>query len=201
MNSLFSPLKRWPILLLVLLLAGCYLPSQFNLDVRIGADGSYTVSYVGRLADSGLFVGLKKGDIDAAEEAERVERAKRDLARDPGFSTVTYVGEGFFEVRYEAAGNIFEDRTFTFVNGGSKILSISYVNKSNTLTLRGGTVPVNYQDRLESLDFTLEGQLRVITDANVLDHNAAQISGEGEKTYLWVLRALDAPTPKIVIGG
>lgn len=201
MTSFFSPLRRLPILLLALFLAGCYLPSQFRADVRIGANGSYTVSYAGRLAHSTMFVGLREGTMDAAKEAKRAESVKRDLTRDLGFQAVDYVGEGFFEVRYEAAGNIFDDRTFTFVNGGSKILSISYVDKSNTLTVRGGTVPVNYQDRLKSLAFVLDGELRVVTDANVLDHNASQISGGGEKTYIWVQRTIDGPAPKIVIGG
>ena len=201
MTLFSSPLKRLPILLLALFLAGCYLPSQFKVDVRIGSDGSYTVRYVGRLAESTLFVGLREGTMDAAKEAERVESAKKDLARDSGFRAVDYVGEGFFEVQYEKAGNIFDDKTLTFVNGGSQILSIAFVSKSNTVTVRAGSVPVNYHDRLKSLAFSLEGEMHVVTDANVLDHNAGLISGEGEKTYTWVLRSLDAPAPKIVIGG
>ena len=201
MTSFFSRLKRLPILLLALFLAGCYLPSQFKIDLRIGADGSYTVTYVGLLADSALFVGLKEGTMEAAKEARKVAAVKKDLARDSGFRAIDYIGEGFFEVRYEAAGNIFDDKTLTFVNGSSRILSIELVSKSNTVTVRGGSVPVNYHERLKSLAFTLNGELRVVTDANVLDHNAGQISGEDEKTYTWMLRTLDAPAPKIVIGG
>lgn len=201
MTSFISPLKRLPILLLALFLAGCYLPSQFKVDVRIGNDGSYTVRYVGRLADSTMFVGLKEGTMGAAKEAKQVETVKKDLARDSGFRTIDYVGEGFFQVLYEKAGNIFDDKTLTFVNGGSRILSIAFVSKSNIVTVRGGSVPINYHDRLNSLSFALEGEMRVVTDANVMDHNANLVSGEGEKTYIWVLRALDAPAPKIVIGG
>ena len=201
MTSIFSPLKRLPILLLALFLAGCYLPSRFKVDVWIGPDGSYTMSYVGRLADSTLFVGLKEGKIDAATETRKVETLKRDLARDSGFRAVEYVGEGFFEVRYEKAGNIIDDKTLTFVNGGSRILSIAFVGKSNTVTVFAGSVPVNYHDRLNSLSFPPEGELRVVTGANVLENNADQVSGEDEKTYLWILRTLDVPAPKIIIGG
>lgn len=200
MISFLSPLKRLPILLIALFLAGCYLPSQFKIDVRIGNDGSYTVSYVGRLADSNMFVGLKSGRIDTAQEAGRVETIKRDLARDSGFRSVDYVGEGYFQVRYEKAGNIFDDRTFTFVNGGSKILTIVLVEKSKTVTVLVGSVPTSVRDRLNRLAFILEGEIRVVTDANVLEHNANLVTGEDVKAYVWALRELDTPAPKMVLG-
>ena len=201
MASFFLPLKQFPILLLALFLAGCYLPSQFKFDVRIADNGAYTVSYVGRLAESTLLIGLRQGTMDAAKEAEKVETVKKDLARDSGFRAVNYVGGGFFDVRYKKAGNIFDDKTLTFVNGSSRILSLALVSETNTLTILGSAVPVNYHKQLESLGFTLDGELRVVTDAKVLDHNANQISGDSEKTYVWILRDLDAPAPKIVIGG
>lgn len=183
-------------------LAGCYLPSQFKVDVRIGDNGSYSVSYVGRLAETSLLAGLTDGTMGAAKEAERVETVKKDLARDSGFRAVEYIGKGFFEVKYQKSGNIFTDKTLTFVNGNSQIISIAYVEETNTLTVRGGSVPVNFRDRLEKLGFVPEGEMRIVTDAIVLEHNAEQVSGgEGEKTYSWTLRSLDAPTPKIVIGG
>ncbi len=201
MISFLSPLKRLPILLAAFILAGCYLPSQFKFDVRISDNGEYTVSYVGRLAESTLLIGLREGTMDAAKEAEKVEMVKKDLARDSGFRAVNYVGGGFFDVRYEKAGNIFDDKTLTFVNGSSRILSLALISETNTLTILGSTVPVNYHKQLKSIGFTLDGELRVVTDAKVLDHNANQISGDSEKTYFWALRDLDAPAPKIVIGG
>ena len=47
----------------------------------------------------------------------------------------------------------------------------------------------------------MSGELRITTDARVKEHNATGvIAGEGGLTYVWVIRGLDAPAPKLVIG-
>ena len=185
---------------LAFVLTGCYLPGEFTAEVRIDrASGEYELRYVGEFIDSGLLQKLAEGALDADEESEKVAAVKRDLRRDRAFSSIEYRGGGVFDVRYAWRGNIFRHRQFTFVRPNSRIVTISYVEEEDTIKVLGGAVPISYHEQLLALGYRVRGELRVITDGAVSDHNATQVLSEPETSYIWIFRSIDDPPARLII--
>ena len=189
-----------PLIGLLIVLSSCYLPAEFRSDVHIERSGEYRISYRGNLIHAGLLRTLAGGELDAADEPEKVAAIERDLARDPAFAQVTYLGGATFAVIYDRRGNIYRHRYFTFVRQNSLILSIGYVEESGEITVRGGAVPSSYHQQLTELGYQVRGELRVTTDMVVKDNNADQVIGDEGTTYLWLFRAIDDPPARLVIG-
>ena len=183
---------------LVLVLGGCYLPSNFKAEIVINREGDFRMSYVGEFSDSTILTKLAADDLTVEEEDERVETLFRDLSRDPSFTQIVYIGNAVFEVTYDARGNIYFDKTLTFVRTSDRIVTLAYVEKTKEITMRGGTVPINFRDRLLALGYDMNGELRLTTDAEVIDHNATEGTGDDEqKTYLWVIQSMNDPPPNL----
>ncbi len=185
-----------PLLILVsLLAAGCYLPSNFRADIAISADGRYRVQYIGDLGDSDILGGRYEG----AELTKAIGVRERDLGRSSGFTRTFYRGDGDFEVKFDKRGDIFRQKTIRFVDNGSKIATISLVSETGLLTVRGGSIPLNFHDQLTALGYVLQGKFTIFTDANVIDHNAHSVTGEEQRTYTWELNGFNQKPPKLVI--
>src|SRR3546814_13704995 len=97
------------------LLAGCYVPSDFQADLRIASDGRYNFQYAGDLTSLALLQKIAAGETPAASEVEAVRVVQRDLARASGFRATAYVGNATFRVRYERQGAIPLGPRLTFV--------------------------------------------------------------------------------------
>jgi hypothetical protein len=181
-------------------LGGCYLPSNFKAEIVINREGDFRMSYVREFSDLTILTKLAADDLTVEEEDERVETLFRDLSRDPSFTKIVYIGNAVFEVTYDARGNIYFDKTLTFVRTSDRIVTLAYVEKTKEITMRGGTVPINFRDRLLALGYDMNGELRLTTDAEVIEHNATEVTGDDEqKTYLWVIQNMDDPPPKLII--
>ena len=186
---------------LAVALAGCYLPGEFTAEGRIDrASGEYELRYVGEFIDSGILQKLAAGTLDADEEAEKVANVERDLRRDRAFTSIEYRGGGVFDVRYAWRGNIFRHRQFTFIRPNSRIVTISYVEEEDTIKVLGGAVPSNYHEQLTAIGYSVRGELRVITNGDVIDHNATQVAREPETSYIWIFRSIADPPARLIIG-
>lgn len=155
---------------LLLVLSSCYLPAEFH------------ISYHGNLIHAGVLSTLADGEVDADDEAEKVAAIERDLARDPAFATVKYLGRATFAVTYDRRGNIYRPRYFTFVRQNSLILSISYVETNAEITVAGGAVPSSHHQQLTDLD-VVRPQLWQETR----DEQDADTLGRGEQYGAWPL--------------
>ncbi len=182
-----------------LLLAACYLPTQFTADVRISRSGDYTIDFVGRIASGPLLTALRTTNMDPREEREKVDGVLADLRRDSGLQEVKYVGGGIFDIRYHRTGNLESQPAVTFIRNDSKIITITYIKTSGTVTVRGGTVPLSAQDRVRALNLDIRGIFRVHTLLPVKSHNAGLVSQGELITYTWAISGLDGPPPKLVI--
>ena len=182
-------------------LAGCYLPGEFIAEIRIDAgSGAYEVRYDGELIDSGLLQKLADGALDAEDESDKVGAVERDLGRDRAFSAIAYRGGGVFAVRYARRGNIRRHRHTTFVSQNSRIVSISYIADEDTIKVLGGAVPKSYHEQLLAIGYGVRGELRVVTNVAVSDHNATQVVREPETTYIWIFRSIKDPPARLIIG-
>ena len=154
------------------LLAACYIPTQFAADIKISRAGDYTIDYVGRVASAPLLNSLRTTNMDPEDERQRVDGVLADLRRDSGFQDIKYVGGGVFEVRYHRTGNLERQPAITFIRNDSRIITITYVRTSGTVTVRGGTIPISAQDQVRALNLGIRGVFRVHTLLPVKSHNA-----------------------------
>jgi len=194
---------KWAVaLVLAAGLSGCYLPTKFVAEINIQRSGDYTFAYDGVLVSSNLVPGLMTGNPNEAEIGERIEGVHTDLGRDSSFREVEYLGNGAFQTYFEKSDNIFEHTSFTFVRTDSRFISMAYVRKTGQITIRGSIIPENQRPALAEVGYVMTGELRITTDARVIEHNATGVveAEGGGLTYIWVMRGLDATGPLLIIG-
>ena len=195
---------RWAVVVvLTLVLSGCYLPTRFLAEINIQRNGDYTLTYDGVVWSSNLVPGLITGDPTPEEIAQRIEGVHLDLGRDSSFREIEYLSDGAFQVYFEKSDNIFERRGVTFIRTDSRFFTMSYVRETGQITVRGSVIPSNQRETLAAVGYAMTGELRVTTDARVIEHNAdGVVSAEdgGGLTYIWVIRGVDVIAPLLIIG-
>lgn len=193
----------------ILLLSGCYLPSDFRAEVRINAIGDYSILYAGDLVYAPLYQDVIQGKLSPAEVKEKVEILLNDLQREkvydpvnnvttniPHFREVTHLGMGRFRVRYEREGWLDERDSFNFVRRNAVVLSLRTKNGVISIAVPGLS-PTDSQ-RMMGLGLDVKGELRVVTNAQVIDHNATQVKTyAGHQVYIWTIDSVLSPPPRI----
>ena len=91
-------------LLCLALASSCYVPDNFETELRVTKDGSYGITYIGVLTYAPLFGQIARGAIDAQHAKDNERMFLETLKRDEGFKQVTSLGKGRFQVRYESTG-------------------------------------------------------------------------------------------------
>lgn len=184
----------------LLLLSACYIPTRFSAQITVNAAGDWTMVYSGILTYGPLAPGLMPDRPSPTQLAARVRNVTADLERDPGFRKLEYLGNGAFEVDYEKSGNIYRQTGITFVRTDSRVLQIQYVKTKEEITVRGNTVPTAQRQWVLDAGLNMQGDLRVVTELPVVDHNATatQPGPNGTTIYLWQIRGVDAPAPRLV---
>lgn len=188
-------------LCLPLMLASCYLPESFTIDLSMERNGDYRLSYRGLLVQPTITEGLLDNSLDAEGEKAKVATVLADLKRDSAVRQLTYSGRGMFDIVYEKRGNIMREKSFVFVRRHSRILEMFFNSERNTVEIRGGFVPDQYQDRLTALGYQMTGKIEVRTTAGIRSHNAAEFREiNGQNRLRWEIRSITDPVPKLIIG-
>ncbi len=187
------------------LLGGCYMPIRFDAEIEIHRTGHYDFKFDGYLAKVELYKDLKERKIDAAEEKKQVELIKADFARDPAVKEWKYLKMGHFKVNWHNKGDLIQVKSVSFFNRSAEyMLGISYNGESRRISLAGKSLGKDVKEQLDKLGLGWTGQIRVITDAKVISHNATRVTnnkrlGGRYKTYTWQIPNIFAPTPSLVI--
>ena len=185
----------------LLALGGCYVPTEFSAEIFVGRNGDFTLKYDGVLTNAGLVPGLMREDLGEEELADRIANVQTDLERDSGFRSVRYRGNGQYEVSYERSGNILEQTSLTFVRADSRIFTIAYVRRTGENTVRGASVPDAQRNWLAEVGLNMRGELRIVTDARILDNNAVGTEEDERGTaYICIIRDMNSPAPLLIIG-
>lgn len=200
-NQFTNRVRTWTlVLLLSAFVSSCYLPTDFEFLVQVAGDGRYVLSYKGQLTSVGIAKSLRSGETTEKEAAEKIQKTQLGfLKRDSGFKSVEYEGQGRFLVDYESSGTVQRHRFVTFVDGSSKFLTIKYLEKKGTVTVRGEKMKDQFVRELINMGLRPSGTLRVRTDAKVLEHNAEQVRGRRTREYVWNIKGFRGPTPKFVM--
>lgn len=217
--------------LMPLLLAGCLLvPGKFNSTLTIHADRSFAFAYKGQLiaSDPSESTGLPdaassdegpeakaeaaaKAKEKAAKAKEREEKNRAvaaALAKEWGYRSVVYRGNGVFDVDYAVTGVLTTNFTFPFNSDAEVMMPFVAieVRKDGTVRLRApgfGKAPGS-SAATPSLPLTqdpsdlAEGAFTLVTDAEIVAQNqedGAKLSADG-KVITWTIGAIkrDAPT-------
>jgi len=182
----------------VLLVAGCYLPNEFQSDLRITADGNYRFTYDGKLTYVPLLEKLKKGTMTQQESAAQVKAVSDDLARDSGFEQITYAGEATFAVRYKRVGNIIREKSFTFVRLNSRLITLER-RLDGTVGIVGDKPNTEMARRIAAAGIVMRGTLRIQTEAEVKSQNATEVVQVAPPVYIWRINGIDNPSPGMVL--
>jgi hypothetical protein len=183
------------------LLASCYIPDRFEAEIRLTKDGGYGVAFIGQLTYAPLFGKIARNEI-APEKAESdAKMILAQLKRDTAFKEVTPLGRGRYQVRFEREGRF--GGAMQMVNFATRQQAIFRIRTTET-----GLVQVNgsgqgglYADRFEEIGLRTQGLLRIVTDVEVLEHNATFVRASrtpGFTQYDWRIRDFRDPPPKFI---
>lgn len=201
-------MKAPKILVIVAILAsalgGCYMPVRFDAEIRLTRNGFYEMIFDGYLVKVELFDGIQKGEISSEEEKEKIERIRADLTRDSAVTEFKYIKLGHFKTHWEKKGDLLRAKMVTFLRRNEKILTVKYVKTSRLIIMEGASIAPSARKQLEKIGLgAMIGEIRVITDARVVSHNATKVKGDvegrGEKTFIWKIKTVYDPSPRLVI--
>lgn len=182
-----------------IVLAACYLPDNFKSEVRVGSTGDYSLSFYGDLIWAPLFRDIQRGNVPADEIPKKIEEIRKDLARDPAFKTVESLGQGRFHVTYQREGHLQPTDLVTFVRRNAIILQL-HATPDGKVALDGATIKPTEANEAVAMGLALQGEFRLITDAQVLSHNASKVTlYQGYPVYIWTIENAFSPAPHLVM--
>lgn len=187
------------LLSVLLLLSGCYLPVRWDAEIEITRYGAFSMIFDGYIAYVPLFEDARNNAITPSEEREKVDIVLRDLTRDSATKRFTYVRDGLFNLHWEKEGDITATPMITFFRRNQAFLTIKYIRETGLVTMEGPAVRDSQVQRLNDMGLGTEGQLRVKTDARVIEHNAQRVSDDIHRFHIWDVRSLQDPAPKLVL--
>ncbi|MFT6582941.1 MAG: hypothetical protein ACJAU6_003389 [Alphaproteobacteria bacterium] len=193
----FSPLTALFALALIIL-SGCYLPSNYEADFNISKNGDFAFRYIGNVTSIPLLSAIGKGDLSAEDLEEKIAIYKRDLEREPAFKSVQYVTEGRYKVKFEYRSNLHESKSFTFIRSNAHFLRLMK-QEDGYSEIQGNRPPKKYIDELIEKGFDARGVLRVWTDAKVLKHNAELVKKGPKTVYVWAINSMRDPLPAMIL--
>ena len=183
----------------LLLLAGCYLPLDFEADINIDAKGRYAVRYKGDIIAVTLLGKISKGKIEGTSEIkEQAAIYRRDLMRDKSFKKVEHKKFARFGAVYEHQGDIRQEKSFDFVRSNSRFFAI-HQRKDGLIEVLGDRPPKNHVDGLIERGIDTRGVLRIWTNAKVVSHNAPQVRQGSPAVYQWTIRTMRDPLPSMIL--
>ena len=181
------------------ILSGCYLPVRFDAEIEISRFGAYDITFDGYLASVPLYDGLRKRTISRSEERDKVAVLKRDLKRDSATKSLSYVRDGLFNINWNKSGDLLTTRMVTFLRRNESILSLKFIRETGLITMEAATFSDINKQRLTTMGLGMEGQIRVRTDARVVNHNATRIAGGNQPIYIWDIKSIFDPPPEMNI--
>jgi len=181
------------------ILAACYLPDKFKSEVRVGSDGAYAISFYGDLIWAPLFRDIERGTVPADEIPKKIEEIRQDLARDSNFKSIESLGQGRFHVAYEREGKLQGTDLVTFVRRNAIILQL-HATPDGKVALDGAAIKPSDANEATAMGLSLQGEFRLVTDAQVLSHNANKVTlYQGYPVYIWTIENAFSPAPHLVL--
>jgi hypothetical protein len=220
-------------LLVPLALAAClFLPGKFESTLTIHADRSFTYAYKGEvvalditgamseatgLTDNATDSGTAPDPARKAAEKAKKEAEYRDIAkkvaREAGYRSVEYRGDGIFYVDYEISGKLTHNFVFPYNQDAGMIFPFVAIELRGKDMVRVKAAGFAKQENKGSgmsgmgddTNARLDGIFTLVTDAEIVSQNnedGAKTSG-ASKTVTWKVTptSSDAPMAMLKVAG
>lgn len=196
--------RLFAVVAMTLALSSCFMPIRFDTEIEFSRTGFYKFTFDGYIADVGMFEKLKKREMTRAEEKEKVKVILAQLKSDGDASGVKYIKKGHFKIHWEREGDILKAKTVTFIRRNEYMYGIAYNKKTGRVLLQGRSIARKAKIQINDLGLPMQGNIRVITDAKVISHNATKVKryykrGPRFKMYSWKIKNIFAATPTMTI--
>jgi len=173
-------------------------PEQFDANVAVGADGSYTYSYDGNLIFVPALIQVCRAGYLEPDFEAKLKGATAQLLLE-GFQNAAYLGRGRYAVALERSRARGEPSYFP--SREMKVFSIR-PQRDASIVISGSRPDASAPCQLIGTDAEIDGRLIVTLErgVNVLKHNAQIIPAppEGFGAYQWRIKSPDADPFMIV---
>ena len=182
--------------------ASCFVPDQYEAEIRITKLGAYGISYTGVLTNAPFFSEYARGKIKDGPETQKTIKLYGDqLKRDSSFKEVNSLGRGRFQVKYYREGRFFgAHQMVTFISRQAPVFRLRTTEEGN-FSVGGSGAGRQYASKLEAVGMTTQGLFRIVTDAEVLEHNAQFVRKSptpGYTMYDWKIRNFRDVPPRLI---
>ena len=102
-------------------------------------------------------------------------------------------------MHWEKKGDLLRDRMVTFARRNEAMLTLKYVKTDRLITVSAGGMSKTQREQVLNMGLNVQGEIRVITDAKVVKHNATFTqpakNKPGNTMYVWRLKSVMDPSP------
>jgi hypothetical protein len=192
------------VLLCGVVLSSCYMPLRFDAEIEVTRAGYYSMIFDGYIAKVPLFDDIEKGKLTITQENAQVETYVKSLAADTSMTEVSYLKKGIFKVHWVKEGDLLKSKFVTFLRRNENMLSLRYVKTDDKVHLNGARAGQDQRQQLRDIGLDMTGEIRLITDAEVIGHNATEVKdwpskGPGFQMYIWNIANIFTPSPNLTI--
>lgn len=200
--------RAWFILLPLFLLAGCFLPTDFELRISIQPNGDFEERFRGLLVEWGPYERWKRGEFSAAEADRRSKETLRAVTMDseakPEELRVREESPFHYRVEYLHKGNVFDEfkkakRTSSKEDepeAMSFLVDMFYLRRqaNGVFLFERRKVGRDDIDRFRRLGLEMKGSLTLRVHGKVIGHDAQSVSGPDHR---WALRSVTEPSARM----
>jgi hypothetical protein len=148
-----------------------------------------------------LFGQIARGSISKEDADRQVRQYFNFLKQDSNFKEVNSLGSGRYQVRYEREGQFAGNKqSFNFISRQGAMFRLRTTEDARVVLAGSGQARI-YADRFAEVGLKMQGLFRVVTDAEVVEHNATTVRQSrtpGFVQYDWRIRSLKDPPPKLI---
>ncbi|MBT5351331.1 MAG: hypothetical protein HOL54_06255 [Rhodospirillales bacterium] len=180
------------------------MPVRFDAEIEVTRTGYYSMIFDGYIAKVPLFDDVVKQKLNEIEEAEKAEILVKSLVVDPSITEASYYKNGIFKVHWEKQGDLLKSKFIAFLRRNENMLSLWYVKTDGKVHLAGARAGQDQRKQLRDLGLDMMGEVRLITDATVVGHNADVVKewpkkGPKFQMYTWKIVNIFTPSPSLTI--
>ena len=191
--------KRLGVLAAVLLLSSCYIPDKFKSELRLSRYGDYALSFKGDLLWAPILDDYRKGKVTIENEQEKLDNIRKDLIRDIAVRKMESRGKGRFAVEYDRAGRLQKVQLIALLRRDARLLAMRSM-ENGVIVIHANAMKPSDAQIMAEMGLTMEGEFRVTTDGNVVEHNATEIRPFGtSRVYIWKIENPLSPMPHLVM--
>lgn len=192
-------LKRFGVLAALLLLSSCYIPDKFKSELRLSRYGDYSLTFKGDLMWAPILDDYRKGKVTPEGEAEKINNILKDLVRDIAVKKAVSKGKGRFAVEYERTGRLGQVQLISLLRRDARLLAMRS-SENNAIVIHGNSMKPSDAQILAEMGLNMEGEFRITTDANVVEHNATSVKPFGNaRVYIWKIENALSAMPHLVM--